>query len=89
MCVPHLRAVDRVADLQLELAVLVGQCRVPGGHVRVVEHHVALDRAADRHRPVPDRHQLARVAVAVEDLDYREPHRPLVVAVRVHPKPSR
>ena len=29
-----------------------------------------------------------KVMRAVEDLDYREPHRPLVIAVRVQPKPS-
>ena len=40
--------------------------------VRVVEHDVAVDRAADAHRPRGDAHGLARQAVAIQQLDQGE-----------------
>ena len=48
------------------------QRRVERGDMRIVQHEVAVDRAADAHRPPGDAQDLARVTVAVQRLDQGE-----------------
>ena len=43
--------------------------RVVRGDVRIAEHDLVVERAADRHRPVLDAPRLAHEAVAVERLE--------------------
>ena len=56
-------------------------------HVRIVEDDVAVDGPADGHRPPRHGHCLARVPVAIEDLDDRELQW-LADCAAVHPNPS-
>ena len=65
-------AVDGVADMQREAVSAGLETEVMGGDVRIGQHHVVVERAADAHRPGADRPRLAHMAVAVDDLEQRE-----------------
>ena len=88
---PEPRAVDRVADRELQPALTLAERGVLRRDVGIVEDDVAGDGASDGDGPAAHRQRDARPPVAVEDVDDAEDRvrRHGAVEVLVHRNPSR